>query len=675
MPEDTSRGSGSIDAPFDPTSQSAIPPPSNKAVFRGVTWRAILIALPLLVLNVWWITVIEVKWYTLDGTSLPLQIEPIFLLLVVTVANLVVRKLGFKFALDQGELLTVYVMLVMSGIIAAHDTVQDLFGVLAHIQYWSVTHPEAHYEVFMRYIPRWLFVWNADAVQKFYLGNSSPWVHHYWIYWVRPLAIWGVFIMAIVTALLCIDLLIRKAWTEHEKLAFPLVQLPVAMTGDSAHGQERPFFRNPVMWGGFTLAFSIGLLNGLHVLFPSVPYLSAVKQYNVGNVFTTRPWNSISNTNISMYPFMIGLTFFMPTDLSFSAWFFYVLRKVWTVFGTALGWDQGNSGFPYLDQQAVGAWLGLAVAILIAAIPYFRGVLQQARRGRDDPDDPAEAVRLRWAIIGLVVCLTILGGITAYAGMAFWMILVLFAFYFLMAITITRLRAELGAPHETYVNPQYLVGNLLPLSMVGPGNLTMVSVMHWWNRGYRAVAMPAELEAMKMAEGGRMQVSRLAFALLLAAVFSLICAYWANLSVTYAAGGLAKAYGFKVWLGNESFDRLSGWLRNPIAVERNRVASWFYVMVGVVLIVALRSLRLNFADWPLHPAGYALGVSFAMEYFWFAVLIGWTAKVLINRYAGRAGFVKAAPFFLGLILGDYTIGSIWGAIGALFGITTYKIFI
>src|SRR6185312_15937076 len=107
-----------------------------------------IIGLPLVVLNIWWVTVIEVKWYTLDGTSLPLQITPVFLLLMVTLFNMAARRLFPRVALEQGELLSIYVMIVVSGIIAAHDTVQDLFGVLAHIQYWSVNHPEAHYEVF-----------------------------------------------------------------------------------------------------------------------------------------------------------------------------------------------------------------------------------------------------------------------------------------------------------------------------------------------------------------------------------------------------------------------------------------------------------------------------------------------------------------------------------------------
>ena len=44
-----------------------------------------------------------------------------------------------------------------------------------------------------------------------------------------------------------------------------------------------------------------------------------------------------------------------------------------------------------------------------------------------------------------------------------------------------------------------------------------------------------------------------------------------------------------------------------------------------------------------------------------------------------AGGVKlyrtTVPFFLGLILGDYTIGSIWSLIGCIFSIPTYRIYI
>jgi len=68
----------------------------------------------------------------------------------------------------------------------------------------------------------------------------------------------------------------------------------------------------------------------------------------------------------------------------------------------------------------------------------------------------------------------------------------------------------------------------------------------------------------------------------------------------------------------------------------------------------LKLLRSRFLWWPLHPAGYALAISYAMEYFWFAFLVTWLVKGLIVRYFGMKGQRRGILFFLGLILGDYT---------------------
>ena len=78
---------------------------------------------------------------------------------------------------------------------------------------------------------------------------------------------------------------------------------------------------------------------------------------------------------------------------------------------------------------------------------------------------------------------------------------------------------------------------------------------------------------------------------------------------------------------------------------------------------------------PLHPAGYALAISFAMDYFWFAFFISWLIKFVLLRSGGLGTHRKAMPFFLGLILGDYVTGSIWAIIGPLTGVRMYRIFI
>src|SRR5438128_12560575 len=106
-------------------------PASNSATGRGgVSWRAVLVGLALIPITVYWITITEVRWYTLDGTSLPLFIQPVFFLFLLTLLNLGVTKLRRRPLFEQGELLVIYVMVAMACVFGGHDMLQTLCGTL-----------------------------------------------------------------------------------------------------------------------------------------------------------------------------------------------------------------------------------------------------------------------------------------------------------------------------------------------------------------------------------------------------------------------------------------------------------------------------------------------------------------------------------------------------------------
>src|SRR5216684_3892754 len=69
------------------------PQPAAAVPLRGITFRSLLLGLLLAIPNTYWITVVEVRWYTLDGTSLPLFITPIFFLFWLVLLNMGVRRL------------------------------------------------------------------------------------------------------------------------------------------------------------------------------------------------------------------------------------------------------------------------------------------------------------------------------------------------------------------------------------------------------------------------------------------------------------------------------------------------------------------------------------------------------------------------------------------------------
>ena len=267
-----------------------------------------------------------------------------------------------------------------------------------------------------------------------------------------------------------------------------------------------------------------------------------------------------------------------------------------------------------------------------------------------------------------------LAGFSAVIGLSAWVAAAFFGIVFLLGFVITRVRAEFGAPHEiVWVNPDQVLVTVFGTGALGPQNLTLLSVLYWFNRGYRNHPMPNQLEAFKMLEGKpAVRFGGLVGTLCLAFVVSLITVDWANLHVTYAAGAGAKAFGFKSWVGWETYNRLASWLTQPTPPASTGL---YFITGGFVLTVILSLLRASYVWWPLHPAGYALALSYAMEYFWMPVFIAWLLKFCIIRYGGSRLYRQAIPFFLGLILGDYTIGSLWALIGPLMDIPTYKIYI
>ncbi len=659
------------DQPAPPLSPPELPPLRPLAL-----WRALLLGILLVPVNAFWVTVVEVRWYTLDGASLPLFITPIFFLLVLVLLNRAWRRLAPRpgLALTQAELLLVYIMLVVSCTFAGHDTMQNLFGMVSH-PYWYATRDNRWQELFFQYLPRWLVVTDHQALTGFYAGHVSiysPQGREYLVSWLVPLAAWGAFFLTLLGMYLCLTILVRKPWIEHEKLTFPLVQLPLALTADDA---GTAFFRNPRMWIGFGLAFGVSLLNGLHELVPTLPSVQ-IHPYNIQQLVTARPWSAIGETRSTWYPFAVGIAYFMPLDLSFSCWFFFVVSRLFRVAGDMAGMTvgiSGGKGFPYFGEQAAGAWLGLGAMLLYTGRGHWRSVWNNARLGRHAPDPP-EAMRGRWALGGLLAGTALLGVFARLIGMSLLVGVGFFGIVLLLGFTITRVRAEFGAPHEiAWVNPGQILVTLLGTAALGPHNLTALSLLHWFNRGYRNHPMPNQLEAFKMTEDKPgMRFGAVVTVLVVAGVVSLLSVYWANLHVVYLAGGEGKTPGFKKWVGEESFAGLASWLTQP---QPPATTGLYYLAGGLLLTVFLAIMRVYFAGWPFHPAGYALAFSFAMDYFWVPVLLAWLCKAVLLRYGGINAYRAAIPFFLGLILGDYTMGSLWAIIGPLLGIPTYKIFI
>ena len=636
-----------------------------------VSTRAILLGLLLIPVNCYWMAVMEVQWNSLDTTCVSIFFHVIFLIFVLTALNALVHRRFPSLAFTQPELMVVYIMLSIASAVMGRDSLENLLPTLGHLFWFADSNNR--FSRFWPYVPKWMAPHDPEALKGYYVGNSTLYTWEHISAWLMPMIFWTGFVLILTFIMLCLNVLVRKQWTERERLTFPLVQIPMAVTGGGG------FFSNRIMWIGFALPVLVQTLNNLNYFFPSVPSLH-MKLQDLGPYIVNQPWNGVGWLPVGFFPFAIGIAFFLPLDLSFSCWFFYVARKLIDV--GCVAWGLRDPGvppsiarIPCVGEQGTGAWIGLSVALIWMSRQHLKSVFVEAFSRRAEASDPDAGMSYRTAILGIGAGLLVLVTLCQLAGMSLWLPFVYFGFYFILSVGITRVRAELGPPaHElNWVNPERFMVSIFGTQALGAQNLTLLSFMFWFNRGYRSHPMPHQLEAFKIGQDSHMESRRLLAAILLATLVGTVASLWALLDVFYRNGeATAHIMSYSTGIGREAFGRLQTWVDNPQPTD------WLALTfsgIGALVTLLLAAAKARLYWWPFHPIGYALANSYALEYFWSALLVGWLVKFLIVRYGGVKLYRASIPFFMGLILGDYIIAALWSLFGWILGVSTYRTFI
>jgi len=625
-----------------------------------VSWRAILVGLLLVPLNTYWIAMTEMVWTSLHFTVSSLSMNVVFILLFLVLINWLVKLISPNFALYPSELLTVYIILAASSNISGYDSMVALMGVIPHA-FWYDTLENDWASLFHRNIPDWLVVSDRKVIRGFYRGEESFFTAANISDWITPILSWSVFIMLLVAIMLLINVIIRKQWTEREKLTYPIIQLPLEMTNPKTQ-----LFRNRLMWYGFAIAALIDIINGLNYLYPAIPEIP-VRKVDLQNIFTEKPFNAIGFSPIRFRPFIIGLTYLLPWDLSFSCFFFAALGRAFRIWGSAVGWSN-IQGFPFWGQQSLGGLIGLSIIALAGKWRYFLNVLKKViiNKGEDDSREP---LSYRGTIVALVVASAILLAFCVRAGMSPWVFAVFFALYFGMSLAITRIRAELGIPEHAFfaVTPQESMITLAGTRVYGNRNLTLLAMFIWFNRRNRNNPMPHQLEGFKISERAGISNRGILWTMLIASIAGIIAAFVIFPYVIYKYGAEARAGGM-VTIGWDAFNNLASWIYHPRPPDR---LGSIFAGGGMVFTFFLAIMRRKFIWWPFHPAGYA--IAFSIDDFWFTILISSIIKWVVLRHGGARMYRRSIPFFLGLVLGEYVVGCGWALLGVLVGKPMYVV--
>jgi hypothetical protein len=277
-------------------------------------------------------------------------------------------------------------------------------------------------------------------------------------------------------------------------------------------------------------------------------------------------------------------------------------------------------------------------------------------------------MRYRTALVGIVLGVSGLVGFAGYLGLTWWIGVLFFLIYFALALAITRMRAELGTPiHDLhFTGPEMIMTRVAGSRAFDADNLTVFALFFWFNRAYRGHPMPHQLEAYKLAEQTRTEYRKWTGAMLGLGAVAVFVAFWTILHLMYSYGAEGKAHG---GFGSEAYDTLTGWLSSP---QLGHFQELMAIFVGAGIAFLLQALRVRFPWWPLHPLAFAVTSSWEINLVWGPLFLAWVFKALILRYGGRGGFHKALPFFLGLMLGQFVVGSLWNIYGIATELPTYQ---
>lgn len=650
---------------MDDATRQPAPPPDEQADACSVTLRSVCLGAALIPITCMWLIQSEILWYSSQPTTVSLMPHVVFMLFLLTVGNLLLKRWWPGVALNPGELLTVYVMLTIGSVVCGHDSIEILVSMITHA-YWGAT-PENGWEKFHPYLPKFVLLDAPDIARGYYQGGSSMYDWQVIQAWGRPMLWWASFIFVLVASLFLINTLLRKQWTENEKLSYPVIQIPLMVTT-----QTRRLFSSRLLWYGFAIAAAIDLVNGFSHLYPAVPSIPVVHIDNLKRYLTERPWNAVGEMWFSLYPFAIGVCFFLPLDLAFSCWFFFILFQVQRILSSAFG--IAIPGFPFVNDQTAGGYLALCLIAVWVSRRYLKELFLHLI-GAKRLDDSREALPYRTAALLLAGCLIYLGVFLSWLGMALWVVVLFLVLYMAIAVAIARMRAELGPPaHDLhYAGPDQMLPRVLgmkPLGALGPYTLTALALTWFFNRAYRGHAIAPSLEGYKIAQQTQTSARRMLAAMLVALAIGIFGGFWAMLHVGYKYGMEASAVGPGWWFGFEPYTRnLHPWISSP---QPANTGASIATGVGLLGALVLAVMRLRFAWWPLHPVGYAVSGSWSMEQLWFPIFASWLLKWVILHYGGAKAYRRTVPFFIGLVLGEFVVGCLWDIHGILAGVDPYS---
>ncbi|MYK41960.1 MAG: hypothetical protein F4049_17300 [Gemmatimonadetes bacterium] len=591
--------------------------------------------------------------YMTLGTS---TVGALFLLFFLAgLINPLLKLVHPRAGLNRGELLLIYIMMVMASPLPVFFAARFIGTILTPFYYAT---PENDWHTLIQpHIADWLQPRDLAVMWPFYegleQGRSIPWAG-----WLPMFLRWAPLVWALFLAMIAAMAILRKQWNDYERLTYPLVQVPMALTEQDAGGDRiAPFFKNPVMWTGFAVPAIWGTLHGLHNYFPeTVPIATNVDPIH----FILPIFDNLSELQFKFRFNILGFFYFLKTEIAFSLWFFNLfanaLRTTFAVLGVTSSEMLGGGHSiidPILVHQSMGGMLVLFLFGLFAARKHLWAVCRKALWGDPTVDDSGEILSYRTAVLVLLSSSAVMVAWLALAGLPVWVVLAFLFTTFALFVGFTRLIAEGGLSDGSVpVGPAAIVVSAVGSSAIGAQGMVVLATTFFWTNG-RSFAMTSAANSLKLGEGFGGSKRPLFWTMLLAMAVGMVSAMWVVMELGYSYGAL----NLKIPGGKHGFyDYAAGLIRTP---SEPHLWGWINTGIGAGVMLLLMLARWYYVWWPLHPLGYPIGPTGIMDHLWFDMFLAWLIKVSVLRYGGVALYRKTRPFFMGMIAGHIVPGGLF----------------
>ena len=589
----------------------------------------------------------------------------LFFVLVVGV-NTLLRTLGRGFALGRADLVLIYAMLLLASAVPTQAFVGYLIPIISGLYYYAT--PENRWgEIFFPHVTPWLAPQDRQAIVDLHEGlppgKSIPWGA-----WSETLSYWYVFFLVLSFAMLCMSSILHRQWSQHERLAYPMVQLPLKMVEEGRPGFKlTPLFKQRLLWIGFAVPFVLLSFKGLHYYFPAAP----LPMQSAGQLEWIGKGTMLSLDWVYAW---IGFFYLVNLDISFSIWFFYVLNKAQEGIFASLGIASSEklSLYSYsqtadLTHEVMGACLLFVGYTLWMGRRHLGAVWRKAWRGDPTVDDSGEMLSYRVAVFGFLASLLFVGVWLWASGVPLAILPLFLLVCLLFYVFVTRAVATAGlATARSPMVAAFFVISAIGAPAIGAKGLTALTFTYVWQSEMRLFPMIAAANSLKLAEAVVGSKRRLFWGMALALVVSLAGATWIILQVCYEHGGINLHPFFMTRQAGRTFADMARPIVDPLPADGR---GWLFTGLGGLVEAVLLWGHHRFYWWPLHPLGFIVSVGWLANQVWFSVFLAWVLKLGIVKWGGMPLYERAKPFFLGLILGEATAAGLWLCIDGALGET------